>query len=142
MAVDLTTAERYFEEEVFDNDAWTKADEPSKQRALKNASNILYRYYSHYKPNVRELPEAAVFEQTLWLLKVSEARKQAEQGVTSYSIDGISVQLSKIDRTIAPQTKMILGRRVGRSINDRVGYIDSRSKHIADRNRQQGRGFR
>ncbi|GEK57119.1 hypothetical protein CHL76_02190 [Marinococcus halophilus] len=142
MAISKETANTYFEEEVFDNAAWTNANESDKDRALKNASNVLYRYYSQFDPERRPIPDEAVFEQAIWLLKVSEARKQSEQGVTSYSIDGISVQLSQIDRTISPQVKAILGRRVGRSVNDRVGYIDSNSRKIERRDRIQGRGFR
>ncbi|WP_163530881.1 hypothetical protein [Halobacillus ihumii] len=141
MAIDLQAAETYFTEEVFENAAWVNADEPDKKRALKNASNILYRYYSQYDPEKRPIPNQAVFEQTHWLLKISEARKQAEAGVTSYSVDGISVSLSQVDRTIAPQAKMVLGRRVGRSISTRVGYIDSESKYIERRNRRAARGF-
>lgn len=120
MAVDLQTAEQYFTESVANNDAWVNADSDQKQRALNNASNIISRRY----PN-RTIPDEAVFEQAIWLLKISEARKTAEQGVTSYSIDGISVSLSQIDRTLAPETIAMLGRRVGQSTSGRLGYIVS-----------------
>lgn len=127
MAVDIITADRYFSESVLNNDAWVNADNDSKQRALNNASNILSRQYKN-----REIPDEAVFEQAIWLLKISEARKQAEQGVVSYSIDGITVQLSQIDRTIAPNVIQILGRKFGRSTSGRLGYVVTSSKHFRE----------
>jgi hypothetical protein len=128
MAVDLATADVYFSESVLHNDAWVNADNDSKQRALNNASNILSRQYRN-----RTIPDEAVFEQAIWLLKISEARKQAEQGVTSYSVDGISVSLSQIDRTLAPTVIQIMGRRVGRSISGRQGWIVSNESYINQR---------
>jgi hypothetical protein len=128
MAVDLATADKYFSESVLHNDAWVNADNDSKQRALNNASNILSRHYRN-----RMIPDEAVFEQAIWLLKISEARKQAEQGVTSYSVDGISVSLSQVDRTIAQPVLQIMGRRVGRSESGRQGYIVSSDQYIQSR---------
>lgn len=118
MAVDIATADEYFTESVVNNEAWINSDNDSKQRALNNAQNMLSRMYKN-----RIIPDEAVFEQAIWLLKISEARKQAEEGVVSYTIDGISVELSQIDRSIAPTVIQILGRRVGRSTSDRKGYI-------------------
>ena len=118
MAVDLAAADKYFTEFVLHNDAWVNADNDSKQRALNNASLILSRHYGNCT-----IPEEAVFEQAIWLLKISEARKQAEQGVTSYTVDGISISLSQIDRTISPNVISMLGRRVGRSESGRKGYF-------------------
>lgn len=128
MAVELATADKYFSESVLHNDAWVNADNDSKQRALNNASNILYRHYRN-----RTIPDEAVFEQAIWLLKISEARKQAEQGVTSYSVDGISVSLSQVDRTIAQPVLQVMGRRVGRSESGRQGYIVSSDPYIQSR---------
>jgi hypothetical protein len=125
MAVDIATADKYFTEQVLHNDAWVNADNDSKQRALNNAASILNRYYKR-----RNIPDEAVFEQAIWLLKISEARKQADEGVVQYSIDGISVSLSQIDRTIAPSVLQILGRRVGRSESGRLGYVVTRQEHF------------
>lgn len=125
MAVDLEAAENYFSNFVLHNDVWNNADTDMKLRALNNASVILSRHYKN-----RKIPEEAVFEQALWLLKVSEAMKQAEQGVVSYSIDGISVSLSQIDRTIAPNVVQIMGRRVYPSVSGRTGYIVTGDEYV------------
>lgn len=120
MAVDLINANAYFETFVIDNTAWNSADEATKNRAIANASRMIERHYRK-----ATIPDEAVYEQALWLLKLSEARKHSEQGVTSYSIDGISVSLSQVDRTFAPSVISILGRKVGRSLSGRQGYIVS-----------------
>lgn len=117
--MDLQKADGYFSEAVLHNDPWMKADPESKKRALHQATHILFRYYGLK----REISCEAIFEQAFWLLRISEARKTAEQGVTSYTVDGISVALSQIDRTIAPQAMAILGRRVARSRSARTGYL-------------------
>lgn len=128
MAVELATADVYFSEFVLNNDAWVNSDNDSKQRALNNASNILSRHYRN-----RVLPDEAVFEQAIWLLKITEARKQSEQGVVSYSVDGISVTLSQVDRTIAQPVLQMMGRRVGTSQSGRQGWVVSNDKYINQR---------
>jgi|SRR5699024_1058931 len=128
MAVDLQAADIYFSESVLHNDVWISADNDSKQRALNNASNILTRHYRN-----RKIPEEAVFEQALWLMKISEARKQAEQGVTSYMVDGIQIAISQVDRTISPNVLSIMGRRVGTTTSGRQGWIHSSDNYINTR---------
>lgn len=125
MAIDVVTADAYFDEFVLNNDAWKKADESLRKRALNNASRILSRHYPR-----RIISEEAIFEQAVWIMKISEARKQSAQGVVSYSIDGISVTLSQIDRSISPEVISILGRRVGQSLSTRQGYIVSSNDSI------------
>ena len=137
MAVDIVTADTYFNDEVFHNDEWVNADSASKGRALKNASNILSRHY----PKHTAIPDQAVFEQALWLMKISEARKAAEQGVSSYSIDGISVSIANVDRSIAPAVQQIMGRRVGQSHSGRAGYIVSEYPEIQTRNSSDDLGW-
>ena len=128
MAIELESADKYFSESVLYNDAWTTADIETKNRALNNSAQVLARRYGR-----RAIPVEAFYEQALWLLKISKARSQSEQGVTSYSIDGISVTLSQIDRSIAPNVIDILGRKVGRTFSGRQGWIHSNDKYINER---------
>ena len=118
MAVDVLAANEYMNTFVVNKSAWDSSDEATKERALNNAERIILRRY-----NNRSIPDEAVFEQALWLLKLNEAQNQTPEGVVTYSIDGISVTLSQIDRTIAPETMAILGRRTGLSISGRQGYV-------------------
>jgi len=125
MAIDVINADAYFDEFVLNNEAWKSADESTRNRALNNASRILERHFPR-----RIISEEAVFEQSIWIMKISEARKQATQGVVSYSIDGISVTLSQVDRSISPEVISMLGRRVGQSLSLRQGYIVSSDEHV------------
>lgn len=121
--MDITQANTYFETNVLHNELWVNADEPTKTRALNNASNILYRMYKGYNKEVAPIPNEAIYEQAHWLLRIDDTIQKAEQGVTTVMVDGMMIALSKIDRTIAPQVLYILGRRVGRSESGRMGYI-------------------
>jgi len=124
MLLDLTQADAYFEGFVVNNDAWVDADNSLKTRAVNNASKVLYRIYGYkYDVEYRPIPEEAIFEQAIWLLRIDDMMKRAEQGVTSFMVDGIQVALARIDRTIAPQVIGILGRKIGQSVSGRVGSI-------------------
>lgn len=121
--MDLTQANTYFEENVLHNDPWTNADDPTKTRALNNASKVLYRLYKQYDETKYPIPAEAIYEQALWLLRVDDTIQKAEQGVKSVMVDGMQISINSIDRTIAPQVLLILGRRLGRTESGRTGYI-------------------
>lgn len=115
MAVTLGDAEAYFAVNVLHNEEWTEADAARKQRALTNAKNILYRVYKNYNETTKPLPDAAVFEQALWLLRADEAIRRSEFGVNSVTVGGMQISIERINTTVAPQAALIIGRRVGRS---------------------------
>lgn len=124
MAVNIEQADNYFETRVLNNDEWVNAEATKKQRALNQASDILYRVYRHtHDENRNPVPGEAIFEQALWLLRVDDMVRRSEQGVTSFMVDGIQVAIARIDRTIAPAVLIMLGRKVGRSSGARNGYI-------------------
>ena len=124
MAVAITDADSYFNDFVLHNAEWLEADSDRKQRALNNAGNQLYRIYRNtYNATDKPLPDEAVFEQAIWLLRIDDSIRKAEQGVASISVSGISISVQKINLSVAPEVLNILGRRVGRTINDtRKGY--------------------
>ena len=101
------------------NTEWVDADQDRKQRALNNAGNQLYRMYRHsYNESTKPLPDEAVFEQALWLLRIDDSVRKSEQGVSSISVSGINISVQKVNLSVAPEVINILGRRVGRTIND------------------------
>lgn len=114
--IDLETANNYFSTEVLHTQEWDDATDEQRQRALKQAENQLYRIYKNYDPVNKPLPDIAVFEQALWLLRIDENVRRAEQGVTSISISGINISLSRVNLSIAPAVFQIIGRRIGRSV--------------------------
>lgn len=116
MAVDLATANAYFQNEVLHCQEWLEADDTTKQKALKNAENQLYRIYKNYNPDTKPLPDQAIFEQALWLLRIDDAIRRAEMGVTAISVGGVNVNVSRVDLSVAPEVYRIIGRRIGRSV--------------------------
>lgn len=116
MAVDLNSANDYFANEVLHADEWNEADTTTRQKALKNAENQLYRIYKNYNPDTKPLPEIAIYEQALWLLRIDDAIRRAELGVTSVSVGGINISVSRVNLAVSPEVVSIIGRRIGRSV--------------------------
>lgn len=101
-----------------------KTDDSLKKRSLNHASKTLYRLYGYkYDEVTNPIPDEAIFEQALWILKLDDSLRKSEQGVKSIMVDGIQVVLARINRTIAPQVIHILGRKIGRSSSGRTGEI-------------------
>lgn len=118
MAVSVGSAEVYFATKVLHNDEWVQADPAQKQRALNAATEQLYRVYKNYNATTKPLPDEAVYEQAIWLLRMDDSIRKAEQGVKQVSVGGIMVSVDNIDLKVAPQAAMILGRRMGRTVID------------------------
>ncbi|MFT4413193.1 hypothetical protein ACLM5H_04955 [Fredinandcohnia humi] len=116
MAVTVANADIYFNENVLHNEEWVTADEATKQRALNNAKKQLYRIYKTYNEVSKPLPDEAIYLQALWLLRLDDAVRKAEQGVRSVSVSGITVTLARQADFIAPEVVLIVGRRVGRTV--------------------------
>lgn len=122
MAVTVTNADTYFQNEVLHNDLWLELDEPTKARALKNAENMLYRYYKTFEAVENPLPDNVVYEQAYFLLLVDETIQKASLGVRSVSVSGISITVDAPSYPISPEVRMIMsqygagGVRVGRSL--------------------------
>ncbi|MBC9786719.1 hypothetical protein H1S01_19960 [Heliobacterium chlorum] len=114
--VDLNRANTYFTNDVLHNEEWVITDNSTRQRALVSAETQLYRLFRIYQPDIRPLPEEAVFEQALWLLGMDETVRKSEQGVKAVSVSGLSITMDGI-RRISPEVIAILGRRVGRYVD-------------------------
>ncbi|MEH7116905.1 hypothetical protein V7128_05685 [Neobacillus vireti] len=122
MAVSVTNADAYFQNEVLHNQLWMDATLETKQRALKNAENMLYRFYRNFDPVNKPVPEQAVFEQSYFLLLVDETIQKSALGVKQVSVSGLSISVDSPKYPIAPEVKMIMatvgagGVRVGRPL--------------------------
>jgi len=116
MAVSLGNAETYFATKVLHNTEWVEADPVTKQMALSNAEVQLYRIYNNYDPNEKPLPDEAVFEQALWMLRIDDSIRKAEQGVKTVSVSGVAVVVEAVNLSVAPNAALILGRRIGRTV--------------------------
>jgi hypothetical protein len=116
MAITVADADQYFNENVLHNEEWTGADEDTKLRALNNAKAQLYRYFRNYNEETKPLPDAAIYEQALWLLRKDDANRKGEQGVMQVTVSGISVLMNRGPAYIAPEVFHIVGRRIGQSV--------------------------
>lgn len=116
MAITVADADQYFNENVLHNEEWTGADEDTKLRALNNAKAQLYRYFRNYNEETKPLPDAAIYEQALWLLRKDDANRKGEQGVMQVTVSGISVLMNRGPAYIAPEVFRIVGRRIGQSV--------------------------
>lgn len=122
MAINVTDADTYFNTYVLNNDEWTAATTDKKNRALQQAQAQLYSLYTTYSLTTTTgkplLPDNAVFEQSLWLLRIDDTIRRSEQGVRAISVNGIYIQLDKAFKIVAPEVINILGRRTGRYTSD------------------------
>lgn len=111
-------AAQYIESEVLHNAAWTEADRPTQERALKAAENQLYLEYTRFDREKKPIDQKAIFEQAVWLLRMDDAVLKAEQGVTNINISGeFSMGLGGTFKKISPMAVSIIRKkRVGRYI--------------------------
>lgn len=121
MAVTVSSADTYFQNEVLLNDAWVNATVEQKGRALKNAENMLYRFYHSFDAVEKPVPEVAVYEQAYFLLLVDETIQKSALGVKQVSVSGISISVDAPRYPISPEVKVLMvkegigGVRLGRS---------------------------
>jgi hypothetical protein len=122
MAVTVTTADAYFQNEVLLNDAWVNASVEMRQRALKNAENMLYRFYRAFDTETKPVPDVAIYEQAYFLLLVDETIQKSALGVKQVSVSGLSISVDAPSYPISPEVKMIMvkhgagGVKLGRSV--------------------------
>lgn len=85
MAVNLADANAYIDQYVIDNEDWKDADDAKKQRILNVALRTLSTKYPQYT-----IPDNAVYEYAAVLAVVfNDTNRLAQQGVTSFAIDGV-----------------------------------------------------
>lgn len=121
MAVTVENADTYFQNEVFLNDTWVNSDSTSKQRALKNAENMLYRFYTALDPVEKPAPDVAVYEQAYFLMLIDETIQKSALGVKQVSVSGISISVDAPKYPISPEAKAIIFKELGIGVTVRLG---------------------
>lgn len=119
--VTIQNADLYFQTEVFLNDAWVNADEKGKSRALKNAENMLYRFYPQFDTQLKPVPEVAVFEQAYFLMLIDETIQKSALGVKQVSISGLSISVDAPSYPLSPEVKLIMQQHQGRTGGVKLG---------------------
>lgn len=113
MAISLQEANAYFETEVLLNDAWVEADNTKRQRALKNAENMIYRYFQTLDPITKPVPNIAIFEQAYFILLIDETIQKSALGVKQVSVSGITISIDAPSYPISQEVKLIIQKEVG-----------------------------
>lgn len=108
---------KYVDEFILHSRLFDDATEEEQRKAVNQSNETLKEHLSE-EPSVKDIAEQAVY-----LFKLDETLQRADAGVTSVSIDGISISLdNEVDRTLAPAIKLRYGisstkrRRVGRYV--------------------------
>lgn len=100
----------YITENILKNELFIKATGEEQKRAVKEAEQQLKNFYGEKT----ELPIQAIAYQALWLLRVDDAVQRSEQGVSSISLNGITISTKSPRPHISPEVFLLLGRRIGR----------------------------
>ncbi|PGM50812.1 hypothetical protein CN949_16095 [Bacillus thuringiensis] len=108
--VTFEEVQSFIDENILHSDVFDAADVNKKQKAVKNAVNVLQNFYG----SSRQLSAEAIANQAIWMLQIDDSIRRAEQGVTNVNVMGISISMAQIDRSISPQVIRTLGRRIGR----------------------------
>jgi hypothetical protein len=123
----LEQVTQYIQENILHSKLFDTATPEQRNKAVNQAINTLLRYLPDVYKDVESLPVEDVAEQVLWLLKIDDSIQRAEMGATMITVDGIQIQISQMDRTIAPSILNLYGykdtrrRRVG-SYSDVLGF--------------------
>lgn len=137
--ITVSDVNQYIQDNVLHSKLWDNASTQDQTKAVNQAKNMLLKFLPDHYPDSDSLPVEDVAEQALWLLKLDDSMQRAEMGALMITVDGISIQLKDMDRTISPKIlaqhglSSIRRRRVGSysvGIQDtyRVGnqYSDAR----------------
>jgi hypothetical protein len=128
MAVNLTDADLYVEQNIIDIEDWQDADIAKKQRLLNVADRTIANKYAEYV-----IPDSAIYEFAAVLaVAYNDTNRLNNHGIASFSITGVAsfnfkdTQTRKLESFI-PQSALDLiseanggiklgGLRVGRSV--------------------------
>jgi len=106
--VEAVTA--YINENVLHSKLYDQSDDVTKLKVVNQASNTLVKYLPDVYNSVEEIPLDELSEQVLWLLKMDDSMQRAEMGAIMITVDGVTIQLRDMDRTISPKILSLHGR--------------------------------
>lgn len=112
--ITLVEANKYFNEERLFADKWLELDNKKQLQSLKMAENQIKMLNLNYDIDLdnEEDFKKAIFEQALYLVETqsSNRSKLIEQGVTSFSVEGLSesYDTSKSNKKICSEAMQYL----------------------------------
>lgn len=111
----LKEVDYYISENILHSEVWDNATDVKKNKAINQSNNMLLAEYPNLYPD-NNIPIEHIAYQSIWLMKIDDSIQRAELGVKFIMVDGISMNLDNVDKTIAPYVKRLLGfnkRKVG-----------------------------
>lgn len=123
----LEQVSTFIQENVYHSRLYDNATDIQRKKAVNQAVNTLFRHLPDVYKDRDALPVEDVAEQVLWIMKLDDSFQRAEMGATMITVDGVSVMLREMDRTISPVVLNAYGirdtrkRKVG-SYSDAMGY--------------------
>lgn len=125
---------QFINENMLHSKVFDRATETQRRKAVNQAVNTLIRHLPDVYKDKEALPVEDVAEQTLWLLKVDDTFQRADLGAVMVTVDGVTVQMREMDRTIAPSILNLYGirdtrkRKVG-AYTDVLGFRSGMGRH-------------
>ena len=117
---ELEAVTLYISDNIYHSDAFDKADDMKRFKAINNAKRQLISNLKKQYDSLEAIPIEDISEQVIWLMRVNDLMLNAEQGAKSITLDGISISFSETMRTIAPAILQKYGisgkgvRKIGR----------------------------
>ena len=98
---------------IFHSKEFDVLTEEQKVKAINNAKTTLYSFYTDYDEEKKPLPINVIALQTVWTVRKDESILKSELGVSSQSIEGLSISYRNTPEIIAPEVKHLFKKRVG-----------------------------
>lgn len=96
----LMAVNEFISDNILHSAVWDSAGELQRKKAVNQSERMLKRFFP--KIYTDEVPIEHLAEQSLWILKIDDMFQRAEMGVTSISVDGVSMSISAKDRSVCP----------------------------------------
>lgn len=117
----LDAVTEFINNNIVNSSAYDSATELQKRKAVNQAERQLLRLFPD-KYVDGNIPVEHLAEQSIFLLKIDDLIQRSDLGVTFIMVDGISMNISKIDRTVCPYIMQVFNlsenwnarRKVGR----------------------------
>lgn len=96
----LNEINEFINENILHSKVWDVADEKTKVKAINNAKRTLNMLLP--KQYEKGIPTEHIAEQCIWMLKIDDSIQRSELGITYIQVDGVSMNISDKERSIAP----------------------------------------
>ena len=98
----LQEVDYFISENILHSEVWDTSDGTKRNKAVNQATRTLMRLFPKVYTDPTTIPFEHLAEQSIWIMKIDDSFQRAELGVTFLMVDGISMNISDKDRSVAP----------------------------------------